>query len=137
MITSNPSHLLISRNPPRSLAHPQLAPTSTSRLPASPLPPPGLLGPYALSSDEVILRHPKAASLPNVRQSQSDDEEETEEEDQIVDIHPTFSKDGPMPGRVKVVVGRYEFWCHKEILWFGSPFFQALLQGRYVYVNVR
>jgi hypothetical protein len=37
-----------------------------------------------------------------------------------------------MPGRVKVVVGREEFWCHKEILWFASPFFKALLEGRWV-----
>ena len=56
--------------------------------------------------------------------------EEEQEEEEAIDIHPTFLKDAPMPGRTKVIVGRSEFWCHKEVLWFASPFFQALLQGR-------
>jgi hypothetical protein len=52
-------------------------------------------------------------------------------EDEVVDIHPTFCRDAALPGRVKVVVGRYahEFYCHKEVLWYASPFFNAVLQG--------
>lgn len=50
--------------------------------------------------------------------------------DEDIVVHPTFSRDSSFRGKVKVVVGRNEFWCHKEILWFASPFFQGLLQGR-------
>jgi len=56
------------------------------------------------------------------------DDADDEDEDDIV-VHPTFCRDAALPGRVKVIVGRYEFWCHKEVLWFASPFFNALLQG--------
>ena len=52
------------------------------------------------------------------------------EEDVVVEVNPTFRPSSALPGRVKVIVGRYEFWCHKEVLWFASPFFQGLLQGR-------
>lgn len=51
-------------------------------------------------------------------------------EDEVFDVHPTFRKDAALPGRIKVIVGRYEFWCHKEVLWFACPFFQDVLQGR-------
>lgn len=53
-----------------------------------------------------------------------------------MEIHPTFSRYADMPGRVKVIVGREEFWCHKEILWFASPFFKALLEGRWAIPSV-
>ena len=51
--------------------------------------------------------------------------------DENLTIHPTFWPDAALPGKVKVVIGSHEFWCHKEILWFASPFFQGVLQGRY------
>jgi hypothetical protein len=51
-------------------------------------------------------------------------------EDEVFDVHSTFRKDAALPGRIKVIVGRYEFWCHKEVLWFACPFFQDVLQGR-------
>jgi hypothetical protein len=53
-----------------------------------------------------------------------------EDEDEEVEVHSTFCKDSQLKGKVKVVVGRHEFWCHKEILWFASPFFQGLLAGK-------
>ena len=58
------------------------------------------------------------------------DLEEEEVVDEEVVVHSTFSRDSSFRGKVKVVVGRSEFWCHKEILWFASPFFQGLLQGK-------
>jgi hypothetical protein len=57
-------------------------------------------------------------------------QEQAEEEEEVIVVHPTFHRDAAMPGRVKVMVSRYEFWCHKEILWFASPFFQSLLEGK-------
>jgi len=122
MSISNPSHLLISRNPPRSPAHPQLAPTSTSRHATNaPPPPPGVAGPWT---------QPDEAAAAAARQSTYLSTIENEVDPEDVDIHPTFRRDSLLPGRVRVVVGRHEFWCHKEVLWFASPFFQALLQGR-------
>lgn len=125
MSISNPSHLLISRNPPRSPAHPQLAPASTSRHTPSFLPPAGTLAPW--QSDEVTATR-DARHLSGL---EYDTGTEVDEED--VEIYMTFRRDAPLAGRVKVVVGRHEFWCHKEVLWFASPFFQGLLQGRWVY----
>ncbi|OCF38103.1 hypothetical protein I316_00327 [Kwoniella heveanensis BCC8398] len=146
MSISNPSHLLISRNPPRSPAHPQLAHASTSRHApsSSPLssPRPGFLGRWHHSADEVTPssshpqhqhQHHRGGPIPpNLNQQESVAEDESNgKEEEVVDVHSTFlpSFDSPMPGRVKVIVGRNEFWCHKEVLWFASPFFQGLLQG--------
>ncbi|OCF44641.1 hypothetical protein I317_01528 [Kwoniella heveanensis CBS 569] len=148
MSISNPSHLLISRNPPRSPAHPQLAHASTSRHApsSSPLssPRPGFLGRWHHSADELTPssshphpqhqhQHHRGGSIPpNLDQQESVAEDESNgKEEEVVDVHSTFlpSFDSPMPGRVKVIVGRNEFWCHKEVLWFASPFFQGLLQG--------
>jgi hypothetical protein len=122
--TSNPSYMLMNRNPPLP-AHPQLVPQSTSRhsndsRQAS--------SARSLSSEAVYLYPvPESTVLPSSARIK---EREAEEEDVEVDVHPTFAKDSVMKGKVKVVVGRNEFWCHKEILWFASPFFQGLLQGR-------
>ena len=129
MSVSNPSHLLISRNPPRSLAHPQLAPTSTSRHAARSITSPaGILGPWTQSTEgSSTTRSPN--SLHNVVEDPVE-HDQSEIQDEEVEIHETFSRDASLPGRVKVVVGRHEFWCHKDILWFASPFFQGLLQGR-------
>jgi hypothetical protein len=131
MSTSNPSHLLISRNPPRSPAHPQLAPTWTSRhapTSTSGFPSPSILGPWP--GDEAGSSRARSSSAPLPHPEDTDDGVDEEEEVENVVIHPTFTREAEMPGRVKVVVGRYEFWCHKEILWFASPFFKALLEGR-------
>lgn len=59
-----------------------------------------------------------------------DDMSESSEdnEDDLV-VHPTFRRDAALPGRVCLYVGHHEFWCHKEVLWFASPFFKALLEG--------
>nr|XP_019010346.1 uncharacterized protein I206_04814 [Kwoniella pini CBS 10737]OCF49127.1 hypothetical protein I206_04814 [Kwoniella pini CBS 10737] len=151
MSISNPSHLLISRNSPRSPAHPQLAHASTSRsahahthhhaststLPSSR---PDLLGRWAShSADEVASstinphRHRKLSEgqEDTIIQDQTEFGNAHEEEGEVVpiDIHPTFLPDSNMPGNVKVIVSKNEFWCHKEVLWFASPFFQGLLKG--------
>ena len=115
MSVINPSHLLISRNPPRSLAHPQLAPASTSRH-AQCFP----LGPWTQSTDETAVVRQNGHLDALVKDNSADED---------VDIHLTFRPDAALPGKVKVVVGRHEFWCHKEVLWFASPFSQSLLQG--------
>ena len=126
MATFNPSHLLISRNSPRSPAHPQLVPTFSSRhtLPASLFSDdPVGSGPSDISAS-ASARHHGQISSPNVT-DEGDDEDEEE-----LEVHSHFRPNAALAGTVKVVVGRTEFWCHKEILWFASPFFQGLLQGR-------
>lgn len=127
--TLNPSHLLINRNPPLP-AHPQLFSQSTSRhsaashsvpsFPTDPAVPP-------LPAGRSSLDHPG-----NVIQEDNHEygyEYDYQESDIDVEIHPTFARDSALRGRVKVVVGRNEFWCHKDILWFASPFFKGLLEG--------
>ncbi|WVR07670.1 hypothetical protein IAU60_004712 [Kwoniella sp. DSM 27419] len=138
MSSSNPSHLLISRNPPRSPAHPQLAHASTSRHAPSaslPSPRPPFLGRWHHSADELTqtTQHSRQASNPWDPSADRDASSEVEEED--VQVHPSFLPDATMPGNVKVMVGRYEFWCHREVLWFASPFFQGLLQGSWAETN--
>ncbi|ORX40571.1 hypothetical protein BD324DRAFT_678025 [Kockovaella imperatae] len=123
---SNPSHRLLSR---RSPAHPQLAPTSTARhSPSASLPP--SIGTWTYTH--------ATRSAEDLRRSFNDDEHgsllehqsgEVNEEEETVEVHETFQPGSALPGRVKVIVGRYHFWCHKEVLWFASPFFQCLLQG--------
>lgn len=128
--TSNPSHLLINRNPPLP-AHPQLFSQSTSRHSASShsvpnLPDAGVPG---------VALPPVRSSLDRTytREEGEDGYDYGYEEDEAeVDVHSTFSRDSQLRGGVKVVVGRNEFWCHKEILWFASPFFQGLLAGKSV-----
>ncbi|WVQ84414.1 hypothetical protein IAT38_006566 [Cryptococcus sp. DSM 104549] len=143
MSISNPSHLLISRNPPRSPAHPQLAPALTSRHgplspPSSSSPPrPTVLGRWHHSADElegpgIRAGHRRGVSggsiVDDVREGEDVQEEEEDEE---IQVHKTFWKDASLPGRAKVIVGKNEFWCHKEVLWFASPFFQGLLEGNW------
>lgn len=129
MSISNPSHLLISRNP-RSPAIPQLAPTLlTSRHSPSSSLPSNLLGSWSLNSDDA---GPSAAHWQSA--SSTSDDQDAEDGDQVIEedieVHPTFRQGAALPGRVKVLVGRYQFWCHKDILWFASPFFQSLLEGK-------
>ncbi|WOO81997.1 uncharacterized protein LOC62_04G005502 [Vanrija pseudolonga] len=142
MSASNPSHLLISRNP-RSPAHPQLAPTTSTSVvspgpgshlftfPQSTSPEPG----PSSAPFQPHFPHQRSQSTPALSSTLDspllvDDESDAEaEDDDDIEIHPTFRPDSALPGRVKVVVGRHTFWCHKEVLWFSSPFFNALLQG--------
>ncbi|WWD19641.1 hypothetical protein CI109_104103 [Kwoniella shandongensis] len=161
MSTSNPSHLLISRNPPRSPAHPQLAHASTSQhhghLTSSPPQAqtrPTILGRWHHSADELTssASHNRHISEPfngrakghdgTAEAESGDDDDEgvggrggQREYDEVISVHPTFLHDAAMPGKVKVIVGRNEFWCHKEILWFASPFFQGLLEGNWAETN--
>ncbi|WVQ72642.1 hypothetical protein IAR50_002201 [Cryptococcus sp. DSM 104548] len=130
MSLHNPSHLLISRNPPRSPAHPQLDPALTSRHPgAASSPPANTLGRWVY--DDTYTGHGSRPSR-TYHDVTDDDYEESESEDEgPIEVHPTFQKGAELPGRVKVVVGRSEFWCHKEVLWFASPFFEGLLLGNW------
>ncbi|ODN77674.1 hypothetical protein L202_04824 [Cryptococcus amylolentus CBS 6039] len=128
MSLNNPSHLLISRNPPRSPAHPQLDPTLTSRHPgAASSPPATTLGRWVYD-DTFTGQRPSGT----YNDTTDDEYEESESEDEgPIEVHPTFQRGAELPGRVKVVVGKNEFWCHKEVLWFASPFFEGLLLGNW------
>mgnify|MGYP002718795330 CR=1 FL=1 len=133
MSVSNPSHLLISRNP-RSPAHPQLAPTLTSRHSHAGVPP-NLTGlsSWAIVSDHTLSTPTGAGQSGTAYDALYDgdqDEGSSDEEEEEIAIHSTFTRDAAMPGTVKVIVGRYTFWCHKEVLWFASPFFQSVLEGK-------
>jgi hypothetical protein len=127
--SNNPSHMLMNRNPPLP-AHPQLFPQSTSRQSASnhsrqasaPVTP----------SEAVYLYPVQEITIFSNREPLELEVGAGDEEEEEVVVHSTFTRDSAFRGKVKVVVGRNEFWCHKEILWFASPFFQGLLQGRYV-----
>ena len=125
MSISNPSHRLISRNPPRSPAHPQLAHASSSRHTQTASLPPTIFGTWTYA-------HPQSARSAEDLHAQDALEDGSDESGDVeeVDIHSTFRPDAMLPGRVKVIVGKQEFWCHKEVLWFASPFFQGLLQGK-------
>lgn len=124
-MSSNPSHLLISRNPPRSPAHPQLDPALTSRHSSSRSDNRSSSGRWVYAEDR-----------PSRYLSEDDIDEEAELEDEgPIDVHPTFRSDAELPGKVKVIVGRNEFWCHKEVLWFASPFFEGLLNGNWAESN--
>ncbi|KAL7418456.1 hypothetical protein Q5752_006914 [Cryptotrichosporon argae] len=124
MTSSNPSHLLISRNP-RSPAHPQLA-ASTHAHPAS------------------LFAHRRSRSVPSLTAgergapgsgsgagSAGSSDAGADEDEADIEVHETFQPDVALRGSVKVVVGRHAFWCHKDVLWFASPFFRALLEGNW------
>lgn len=121
LATSNPSYMLMNRNPPLP-AHPQLFPQSTSRHNHN------QSGQFRGDSTENVHLYP----VPEHDSNTGDNGEALfagEEEEEVI-VHPTFERDSALKGNVRVIVGRNEFWCHKEVLWFASPFFQGLLQGR-------
>ena len=109
-MSTNPSHLLLSRNP-RAPAHPQVAHTSTSRHSHSP--------PAHLWHDDVHHARPVSGGPPGREPSSTDFE-----------VFATFRREATLPGTVKVIVDGHDFWCHKEVLFFASPFFEGLLQSR-------
>jgi hypothetical protein len=117
----------MNRNPPLP-AHPQLFPQSTTRQSASNHSR-QLSAPVTPSEAVYLYPVPETTVFSNRDPLELDEEEEGHEEEELV-VHPTFNRDSSFRGKVKVVVGRNEFWCHKEILWFASPFFQGLLQGK-------
>jgi hypothetical protein len=125
--SNNPSHMLMNRNPPLP-AHPQLFPQSTTRQSASNHSR-QLSAPVTPSEAVYLYPVPETTVFSNRDPVELDEEEDGNEEQELV-VHPTFNRDSSFRGKVKVVVGRNEFWCHKEILWFASPFFQGLLQGK-------
>lgn len=46
-------------------------------------------------------------------------------------MHPTFSSDAENRGDVLVRVDGVEFWVHKDVLLFSSPFFKSILGGEW------
>jgi hypothetical protein len=102
----------------RNSTLPANRPSSSRALP--PIPPLG-----NLPSDIVHLY-----TVPEQSQAQPSPAEAEEQEQGVVDVHPTFQRDSGLKGNIKVVVGKNELWCHKDILWFASPFFKDLLQGK-------
>lgn len=44
-------------------------------------------------------------------------------------VHPTFRSDAESRGDVLVRVDGVEFWVHKDVLLFSSPFFKSVLEG--------
>jgi hypothetical protein len=78
--------------------------------------------------DEVQVDRMSSGSISDSLEDEEDGER-LEPEQEPIDVHPTFQPDAELKGSVKVLVGKNEFWCHKEILWFASPFFRDMLQG--------
>jgi hypothetical protein len=128
--SNNPSYMLMNRNPPLP-AHPQLFPQSTPRHSASTsnYHARQLSAPNLPSEAVHLYPVPETTVFTNTAKPEIVHQDDLEEDEEI-DVHPTFSRYSSFKGRVKVIVGKNEFWCHKEILWFASPFFQGLLQGR-------
>jgi hypothetical protein len=111
----NPSHLLIARNGPlRSPAEPHI--TSTPN-------------PFPHPASSSLLNQSASSGRSLGLSSNSHDGGDSIDQASKIDIHPTFRKDCPLPGTIKVVVQGEVFWCHKEILYFASPFFEAILSG--------
>ena len=125
--SNNPSHMLMNRNPPLP-AHPQLFAQSTTRQSASNHSR-QLSAPVTPSEAVYLYPVPETTVFSNRDPVELEEEEDGDEKEELV-VHPTFKRDCSFRGKVKVVVGRNDFWCHKEILWFASPFFQGLLQGK-------
>ncbi|KAF8200869.1 hypothetical protein BJ912DRAFT_1123308 [Pholiota molesta] len=116
-MTTNPSHILIARNS-RGLNNPAAALSSPTET-------------HAAASG--IFR--SSASPPWLLDDGETDEIESElsgtEEEEAIEIHETFTKNCRFPGTVKIVVESTTFWAHKEILFFASPFFEAVLSGNW------
>ncbi|KJA19970.1 hypothetical protein HYPSUDRAFT_143120 [Hypholoma sublateritium FD-334 SS-4] len=116
-MTTNPSHILIARNsrglnnPAASLSSPTETHAAASGIFRSSGSPPWLLEDF--ETDEI------------------DSELSGTEEEEAIDIEETFTKNCKLPGTVKIVVESTTFWAHKEILFFASPFFEAVLGGEW------
>ncbi|PFH46385.1 hypothetical protein AMATHDRAFT_51077 [Amanita thiersii Skay4041] len=114
--TTNPSHILIARNsrgtnnPSASLSSPTETHAAASGIFRATSSPPWLLEEFDGDS------HMSDVNL----------EDEPEE---AIDVDESFTRNTPFPGSVKIVVENTTFWAHKEILYFSSPFFQAILTG--------
>ncbi|KAF8161044.1 hypothetical protein B0H34DRAFT_699177 [Crassisporium funariophilum] len=116
-MTTNPSHILIARNsrglnnPAASLSSPTETHAAASGIFRSSGSPPWLF--EDCETDDI------ASEL------------STEDDDETIEIHETFTKNCRFPGTVKIVVESTTFWAHKEILFFASPFFEAALSGNW------
>ncbi len=111
----NPSHLLLARNL-RSPAEPHITSSSFS---LSDAPPRGI-----------------SSTCPRPDYPGGGDGGGGDRDDGGLDIHPTFRGQAGLKGTVKVVVQGEVFWCHKEVLYFASPFFEAILSGEWVGVSI-
>ncbi|KAF9049695.1 hypothetical protein BJ165DRAFT_1413875 [Panaeolus papilionaceus] len=114
-MTTNPSHILIARNS-RSLNNPAALLSSPTETHAA------ASGIFRSSGSPSWLHD-------DVDGDESVSNLSTEEDEEAIDIHETFTRECKLPGTVKVVVETTTFWVHKEILFFSSPFFEAALGG--------
>ncbi|KDR75946.1 hypothetical protein GALMADRAFT_226609 [Galerina marginata CBS 339.88] len=116
-MSTNPSHILIARNsrglnnPAASLSSPTETHAAASGIFRSSGSPPWLF--EDCETDDI------------------ESELSTEEDEEAIEIHDTFTKNCRFPGTVKIVVESTIFWAHKEILFFASPFFEAALSGNW------
>lgn len=115
MTSSNtPAQLLLARSPATATA-------AASMSPAASRPAPRQAGHHSLPSSSASQglqhrgthQHMRAPSLP-------------------LTVHPTFSKTARMPGTVRIAVQETIFYVHRDILAFGSSFFDALLSGSWL-----
>ncbi len=127
----NPSHLLIARNGPlRSPAEPHITAPGLARQPV-------VSGvPYARrevvghatrrdAADASFDSTEESPAIPRPADSLNDAHER-------IAVHPTFQRSDPpsrWDGTVQLRVQREVFWCHAEVLYFASPFFEGVLSG--------
>ncbi|KAF9478637.1 hypothetical protein BDN70DRAFT_879770 [Pholiota conissans] len=116
-MTTNPSHILIARNS-RGLNNPAAALSSPTETHAAAS---GIF--RSSASPPWLLDEGEAEEL--------DSELSGTEEEEAIEIDDTFTKNCRFPGTVKIVVESTTFWAHKEILFFASPFFEAVLSGNW------
>lgn len=96
-MSTNPSHILIARNS-RGLNAPAAALSSPTET-------------HAAASG--IFRSSASAQwlLEDCEAEEIDSELSADEEEEGIDLDPTFTKNCKLPGTVKVIVGSTTFWC--------------------------
>ncbi|KAI5121577.1 hypothetical protein M0805_000756 [Coniferiporia weirii] len=126
---TNPSHILIARNSrgPNNPSAALSSPTETHAAAA------GIFRSGALASHS---QHGAGSSGQwIIENSDSDSEHESsvlsDAPFEDVELDPTFTRTGRLPGTVKIIVEGTTFWTHREILVFASPFFEAALSGEW------
>jgi hypothetical protein len=149
-MATNPSHILIARNSARGGPNPAglLSSPIETHAAASGIFRSGNGGatttvigspPWLLEEVEVVGGEDAAAAVVP---------ELALEEGGEIEVDPTFRENSSFPGRVKIIVESTTFWCascsyrlpyiyiynrknraHREVLYFASPFFEAILSG--------
>jgi hypothetical protein len=134
---SNPSHILIGRHTRGN--HPSTSPIETHA---------AATGVFRLASAPVGLGSPPLGEVELMDDFEVPELDIEEDTGGVIEVDPTFVRDARLPGSVKIVVESTTFWrvscthacgpsaymtircrCHKEVLYFASPFFEAILSG--------